>query len=110
VEVLVSMTLFMMVAATATPALLTAVRFSEANDNRVVAAGLAAAQIDMARANPRPATLTPGGTTVRQNGTTFTITRTIKGCPTPPTGALLTITVAVRWPGGAVHSDTLRAC
>lgn len=110
VEVLLSLTLFMVLAATATPALLTAVRFSESNENRVVAAGLAAAQIEQARAVPAAVDLVAGNSTVQRNGATFAISRRLLPASGCPDLSSRTITVTVTWAGGVVRSDTLRIC
>lgn len=112
VEAVVSVALFMIVSASAGLAVVTAVRIAESNQNRVVAAGLATAQIESARAAPDPGALEAGVTDVSRDGTTFTIERLLdplSGCTARGTR---TISVIINWPGtgGPVYSDTVRAC
>jgi type II secretory pathway pseudopilin PulG len=112
VEAVVSVALFAIVAASSGVALVNAVRYAESNENRVVAAGLATAQIEQARSAPDPAALLPGSSQVVRDGTPFTIERVlapINGCRDEGSR---TITVVVDWPGpgGPVLSDTVRAC
>lgn len=111
IEVLVSMTLFMGLAAAIVMLLLTSLNYAESNDNRVIAAGLAAAQVEQARAVDPPSALSAATTTVVRDGTTFTIKRVllpVTGCSSP--GNTRTITVSVSWTGSSVTSDTMRAC
>jgi prepilin-type N-terminal cleavage/methylation domain-containing protein len=112
VEVIVSIALLVIVATAAAVALTTSIRYAENNEDRVVAAGLATAQIEQARSAPNPAGLVGGTTSVSRNGTPFSIVRQlspITGCTVALTR---TITITVSWPGhgGPVRSDTVRAC
>lgn len=113
VEVLVSLTLFMIIATAAAPGMVTALRFADSNENRVVAAGLAAAQIELARGADNPADLAVGTSTVKRNGTTFTIRRLLDPVLECSEAARTRIiTIRVQWPGSGagVLSDTIRAC
>lgn len=112
VEVVVALGLLVVVSTAGALALGTSIKHAEANENRVIAAGLATAQIEQARAAVDPSALVPGSTAVTRNGTTFQVTRQLA----PPTGCTpagtRTITITIAWPGtgGPVHSDTVRAC
>jgi type II secretion system protein I len=111
-EVVVSLALFAIIAVAATLGVINALKYSESNENRVVAAGLAAAQIEQARAAKDPKTLTAGSSTIKRNGTAFTVSQALS----PSTGCSAdgrrVITVSVKWPGtgGPVRSDTVRLC
>jgi len=112
IEVLVSLAMFMGVALASSLTLLTSLRFAESNENRVVAAGLATAQMEQARAVTNPVNLAAGTVTVVRSGTTFTVRRQLlptTGCTVAKTR---TITISVEWPNfdDAVRSDTVRAC
>jgi len=120
VEVLVSLTIFMGVAGASGMAVLGSAHYAEANDNRVVAAGLATAQMEQIMAAANPDDLTAGNTTIVRNGTTFSVKRFV--FPATECTATLTrvVTVRVAWPGsgdasladtsGAVYLDSVRAC
>lgn len=113
VEVLVSLTLFMVIAAAAGPGLVTSLRYAESNENRVVAAGLAAAQIEQARGADNPADLTVRSTTIVRNGTSFVVRRMLEPhFECAEVARTRIITISVTWPGSGsgVLSDTIRAC
>ena len=110
VEVLISLTLFTIVAVSSSVALITSAKYTESSENRVIAAGLAAAQISLARGTVDQNTLLPATTTTVQNGATFTIKRDVT--LTCATDHKRRITIKVTWGGiGApVYSDTVRGC
>jgi prepilin-type N-terminal cleavage/methylation domain-containing protein len=111
-EVVISLALFAVIAVAATLGVINALKYSESNENRVVAAGLASAQIEQARAVKDPKTLTAGTATINRNGTSFTVSQSLS----PSTGCTAdgrrVITVSVNWSGngGPVRSDTVRLC
>jgi prepilin-type N-terminal cleavage/methylation domain-containing protein len=111
-EVVVSLALFAVIAVAATLGVINALKYSESNENRVVAAGLAAAQIEQARAVKDPKALTAGTATIHRNGTSFMVSQSLS----PSTGCSAdgrrVITVSVNWSGtgGPVRSDTVRLC
>lgn len=110
VEVMISLSLFTIVAVSSTVALVTSTRYAESTDNRVVAASLAAAQISIARSAVDQAGLVGGTTTIVQNGATFTVEREVGlTCPADKKH-LITITVSWGGIGEPVYSDTVRAC
>lgn len=110
IEVLISLSLFTIVAVSSTVALVTSAKYAESTDNRVVAAGLASAQISLARSTIDQSTLVAGTTTIVRNGATFTVQRQV--ADTCATNLRRRITITVSWPGigEPVRSDTVRAC
>lgn len=118
VEVLVALTLFTIVAVSSSVALVNSTKYAESMDNRVVAAGLATAQITFARtmAVPAPAgqpanpPLTSGTYTTVRNGATFTVVRTVTLTCAVNHKRLITVKVSWTGIGAPVYADTVRAC
>lgn len=112
IEVLVSLSLFTIVAVSSTVALVTSAKYAESTDNRVVAAGLASAQIALARSTAGQPSLVSGTSTstIDLNGATFTVERQIALTCAADHKRLITIKVSWVGVGAPVYADTVRSC
>lgn len=125
IETVVAMLVFVVFATSAAAFLINTLKVDKTNTQRVTAANLAASQIELVRASTA-LSLTDGTTTVTPtalNGTTYTVTQTVRFVAnasgdavcagTSGTLAYKLVTVSVSWPGmgkvAPVRADTLRA-
>lgn len=122
-EVVVSLVIFAIVAASATAAIINGVSSSNVTRNRVDAANIAQQDIQQLAALPRTSvTAAPTSTTVTVGNEPYTVTRQIgtlpSGTPCPTVVATdtphkITVHVQVNWPndnGRSVQMDTVLAC
>jgi Tfp pilus assembly protein PilV len=124
-EAVVSLTLFLIVSIAAVSAIVNSIRITDLSNNRVVAANLAQADIEQARAQTADQSVLsisttgyPKTTTV--GSSTYTVSRAASGtCPTTRTAGTLyylNLPVTVSWAqsdsGGTrnVRADTVIAC
>ena len=115
VEVVVSLVLFVIVAAAATSAIVNALATSNTTNNRVTATGLAQQALAQARADQAAVIATHDLTSVSGP---YTVTRTalvpvnVNG-EVCPAGDTISVTVVVTWINGgnrSVRLDTVMAC
>ena len=125
IEVIVSLTLFVLVAGAATFAIISSIRASDVTNQRVAAGQVAQQELDRVRAlGPNPvvsARPLPTGSATSADGVTFTVT--VIASPTwstpcyigtaPVTGGFRNLEVTVALPGGRISPvvmDTRMAC
>ncbi|GAB2482269.1 type IV pilus modification PilV family protein [Jatrophihabitans fulvus] len=125
VEALVALTIFVMVAAAGTMAVVTGIRSENDTGDRVAATQIARQEVERAGAMPRTALSgLPSSTSVTRGSKTYAVTRSVSPapggspCPAPsaaPSGTavqkvLVTVRVAVPGSGRSVRLDSVLAC
>jgi len=114
-EVVVSFTIFAIIASAAVVAIVNGIKVSDYTSDRVQAANVAQAVLQQAQANPSGviATPTPAPSITSVGGKSFVVARTASvpaGCPA---GSSIPVTVVVSWTNGSsrqVRMDTVIAC